>query len=104
MESVFYSMICRNICAARRVAAIHSVYVGIPIYICLRNYNYDHTARHLVLVLRNQPLETQRWIWLQFLGNWLAGSETLSFQTLRAAGQETFLVCKLVRNNNTRIT
>ena len=44
------------------------------------------------LSLRNQPLETQRWIWLEFLGNWLAGSETLSFQTLRAAGQETFLV------------
>ena len=25
------------------------------------------------LSLGNQPLETQRWIWPQFLGNWLAG-------------------------------
>ena len=31
------------------------------------------------LSLRNQPLETQRWILAQFLRNWLAGSETLSF-------------------------
>ena len=30
--------------------------------------------------LGNQPLETQRWIWPEFLGNRLAGSETLSFQ------------------------
>ena len=32
------------------------------------------------LSLGNQPLETQRWMWPQFLGNRLAGSETLSFQ------------------------
>ena len=31
------------------------------------------------LSLRNQPLETQHWILAQFLRNWLAGSETLSF-------------------------
>ena len=32
------------------------------------------------LSLGNQPLETQRWMCPQFLGNRLAGSETLSFQ------------------------
>mgnify|MGYP001347220450 CR=1 FL=1 len=31
------------------------------------------------LCLRNQPLETQCWFLPQFLRNWLAGSETLSF-------------------------
>ena len=31
------------------------------------------------LSLRNQPLETQHWILAQFLRNWLAGSETVSF-------------------------
>ena len=32
------------------------------------------------LSLGNQPLETQCWIWPQFIGNRLAGSEILSFQ------------------------
>ena len=31
------------------------------------------------LSLRNQPLETQRWVLPKFLRNWLAGSGTLSF-------------------------
>ena len=33
------------------------------------------------LSLGNQPLETQRWIWPQFLGNWLAGPSVSKMHT-----------------------
>ena len=37
-----------------------------------------HTALYSKeLSLRNQPLETQRWILAQFLGNWLAAPQFL---------------------------
>ena len=35
------------------------------------------------LCLGNQPLETERWIWPQFLGNWLAGPSVSKIHTGR---------------------
>ena len=42
------------------------------------------------LSLGNQPLETQCWIWPQFLGNWLAGSKSLSFQHCAPQAEKIF--------------
>ena len=40
-----------------------------------------YTVYSKELSLGNQPLETQRWIWPQFLGNWLAGPSVSKLHT-----------------------
>ena len=54
--------------------------LSMQIYLSLAAIRAEYSKE---LCLGNQPLETERWIWPQFLGNWLAGPSVSKIHTGR---------------------